>query len=207
MSVTAVRTCFGHRADVAHTHLQELGLAVGWVALSGPRPQGVYSSTGQNDSDESGRQGGTQAAGVCEHKILWGLQQGVCSSHAGCWFPEQQKLLGSTTEQSAEVPDGILSDESCRSPQYPQGLLSFSAVKCARVLCLAGLGTMVAPTKWLILVASDLCFQPSLSVLAMLISGQGGNQSGSFVQCRKMLEKLVVHLASLFLVRGVPSWC
>lgn len=50
---------------------------------------------------------------------LWG----VCGGCAGRWFPRGKKWFGSSVEQSIDIHDKVLSDESCRGVQHLQGLL------------------------------------------------------------------------------------
>lgn len=119
----------------------------------------------------------------------------------GYRFAQWQKLLESSTEQSAGVHDAMSSDD--RALAISVEVLSGKG--CWGPLERRPLGTKVTPTKWLILVA------PPPSSLFLAISTRlnfsslwvGLNQRGSFMQCLERLGKLVVYpILSAFPSKG-----
>ena len=93
-----------------------------------------WAKTGEN------RKGLRQLASVCKGKMRPSGTE-AAGGHGGCaghWFPQCQKLLGPSVERSAGACDEVLSDESCRGPQHPQGLWRSSVAKATGVFCRAG---------------------------------------------------------------------
>lgn len=143
--MTGIRAGSGHQNrcmimgwHCAHTQMQKVGLAVGGMAVLDPKLStvvlvgGLWLEWGQ---------GGTQGAGVCECKNQWcfhneSFRESVAVviaigflSGKSCWGPLWSCLLGSVMGSSGM---------KAVSPQHPQMLLRFSAVKAVGVLCRAG---------------------------------------------------------------------
>lgn len=98
---------------------------------------GILWQGGQGEGEESG-DGLRQLVSV-NAKTCGALSGKSCRVYGGCaWFPQWQKLLGSSLEQYAGICEEVFSDESCRGPQHPQGLLRSSVANTARVLYRAG---------------------------------------------------------------------
>ena len=107
--------------------------------------------------------------------------QGVHDSCLGHWFPQWQKLLGSSAEQAAGVHDEVFCDESWGDLQHPQHLLRPSLVKASGVLCRAGHWELQSPPiTWLILVTPALlpCSQSSLDISTLPVSEWGESEEG-----------------------------